>query len=959
MLDADSADPLEHHEEHQNVAIRDDFSVPTAAAVWCAGALVGAAVGLLGFLVFAFVRGSEPVTSLPLPPPDVDDGSVCYSPGCLATADYFRDSLNPLVEPCRNFDDHVCGRFSGPGGSIVDREFMFSYLKLALTAEQYALTPGGGARHKAATLLRDCMAIRGSRRSQHAVLRQLMQRLNLFLYNPPPGAPTAADDVLALHVELAYVYGLSALLRIRPHAAHSLVVDFGGGALQAAVSRKADMGYALSLMDVAGVERSIELVQLRYALYSAIETAVASAKVAHHALEVRPTTRAVKQVKDLAFTGVSQNAFGDAVEAKTPYSRNASVYESVLLRTVLEFVWKQMAVPTLFLWTSWHVLDELAPFVEPALTEPPRSPNVQTFIFSCVRMVAHVMEPALAALAHLSHITDKTRAETSAMTNAIADCLNKKRWMSRFEAPLRLVVGLPPYADTAERLGAFYASYPKPRGRFLADWLAAVGAWKERVSPADVHFDPLDADVEVATDGMVMVPAALFTVPFYAPDGPAAANVGGLGHLIARRLVRRYLVASADIPAECRSSAGSPTDDVVESVLAYDCVQSALIAVNASDGPRLPRLPSLSPRRILYTVGCLKDCTTEGGRPGGCHVPFRRLKAFDEAFSCASVEPLSMDQDSPATTGDSRRPSVAELSPPSSPRPAGDGTPGCPAMAWSPQVCQPHLDTKIQPPDHAKVKDGNEYGTSLPLAPLHTPNAAATVPRGENIPPSALPKATSQRQLRSDASERSRQRSRPSLAKSSKKRSSSRLQEMSAEQQASLEGDEKRLPVTQDSVEPSTLQARSSASSKTRGRHRQVVPITAVACGQRSESPHVLSASAKKSRGSLTAHSQVNCAGTEEEKSNHRNYVSSSQNISTSYGTGPSGDKITDSQLLTPKNAEHADMAPTLETNILQPQSSLTGRLSAKVTVSGITDTTIYTYRIRYQKPKLDASKWS
>ncbi|KAK8783938.1 hypothetical protein V5799_009697 [Amblyomma americanum] len=478
MLDADSADPLEHHEEHQNVAIRDDFSVPTAAAVWCAGALVGAAVGLLGFLVFAFVRGSEPVTSLPLPPPDVDDGSVCYSPGCLATADYFRDSLNPLVEPCRNFDDHVCGRFSGPGGSIVDRcasfprhvanprlhsslytqEFMFSYLKLALTAEQYALTPGGGARHKAATLLRDCMAIRGSRRSQHAVLRQLMQRLNLFLYNPPPGAPTAADDVLALHVELAYVYGLSALLRIRPHAAHSLVVDFGGGALQAAVSRKADMG----------------------------------------------------------------------------------------------------------------------------------------------------------------------------------------RWMSRFEAPPRLVVGLPPYADTAERLDAFYASFPKPRGRFLADWLAAVGAWKERVSPADVHFDPLDADVEVATDGTVMVPAALFTVPFYAPDGPAAANVGGLGHLIARRLVRRYLVASADIPAECRSSAGSPTDDVVESVLAYDCVQSALIAVNASDGRRLPRLPSLSPRRILYTVGCLKDCTTEGGRPGGCHVPFRRLKAFDEAFSCASVEPLCL-----------------------------------------------------------------------------------------------------------------------------------------------------------------------------------------------------------------------------------------------------------------------------------------------------------------------------
>ncbi|KAH7931655.1 hypothetical protein HPB52_025476 [Rhipicephalus sanguineus] len=205
MSELGSASPLvgsnhvQQTEPQENVAISDQSSPRIVALAWCVGALVGIVVGLLPFVLYAYVRGEQSATSLPLAPPERDDGSVCYTSGCIATADYFRDTLNPLVEPCRNFEEHVCGRFgervgaAGLGQSIMHRELALSYLRLGLVAERYALSPVSGARHKAATLLRDCRAISSSRRSHHDVLRQFMRRLDLYLFNPPPSAPTSAD----------------------------------------------------------------------------------------------------------------------------------------------------------------------------------------------------------------------------------------------------------------------------------------------------------------------------------------------------------------------------------------------------------------------------------------------------------------------------------------------------------------------------------------------------------------------------------------------------------------------------------------------------------------------------------------------------------------------------------------------------------------------------------------------
>ncbi|XP_075528659.1 uncharacterized protein LOC142560431 [Dermacentor variabilis] len=177
-------------------------------------------------------------------------------------------------------------------------------------------------------------------------------------------------------------------------------------------------------MVVAGVVQSVELLQLRQWLHNAMVTAVADAVSANHGSGTETTPVVVKKVEDLAFAGVSTSAFGDAIEAKTPYARNSSVLESRLLKSALASVWKHMAVPNLFLWTSWNVLEQVAPFVEPSLAGSTGSATGQAFAFYCLHMVAHVMEPALAALVYV--VTDEDRAEITAMTNAIASCLSNK-----------------------------------------------------------------------------------------------------------------------------------------------------------------------------------------------------------------------------------------------------------------------------------------------------------------------------------------------------------------------------------------------------------------------------------------------------------------------------------------------------------------------------------------------------
>ncbi|KAH7936000.1 hypothetical protein HPB52_016371 [Rhipicephalus sanguineus] len=535
-------------QQHEDVVVHNGYSLVSVAATWCAGAILGTLAGVLGFLFVATVATGSLFPSKQRqgpPPPERDDGSVCYSPDCLATAAYLHEKLNPLVEPCRNFPDYVCGRFRGPSSVM--------------------------------------------------------------------------EQVLAVHVELSYKYGVSGLLRIQPNVARSLSVELDHEALMASAERveNVTISYLLLLASIAEVKYDVTLLLQWNTLHQSMEQAVAHAWIVS-AQSVRAASQAFKQVKDLQFAGVSPNAFADAIEASTPYRREASVYEGRRVVPLLESVWQAFTdIDDLLVWTGWYVLDALAPFVD-TLAAKLKSDDKLSFGTSCVTMVSHVMAPAVAALIRLSQVTDKARDQIATMTDVIATCLKgRTTWISPFATPPRLLVGFPPYADSVERLDAFYANFPKSSQNFFADWIAAADERARRLSPEQEHVDVFRMDVDVAADGTVVVPASLFALPFFATGGPPALN---------------SILPSACLPG----SGGDLEGGVLESLLAYSCIGGALAALNGTHEQRLPQYAGLTPETIMYTVGCLKDCVPQLGGQGRCMASSQRLRGFEDAFSCDS-----------------------------------------------------------------------------------------------------------------------------------------------------------------------------------------------------------------------------------------------------------------------------------------------------------------------------------
>ncbi|KAL3228421.1 hypothetical protein MRX96_023921 [Rhipicephalus microplus] len=192
---------------------------------------------------------------------------------------------------------------------------------------------------------------------------------------------------------------------------------------------------------------------------------------------------------------------------------------------LLESVWQAFAdIDDLLVWTGCD--DKLS------------------FGTSCVTMVSHVMAPALAALIRLSHVTDKARDQITSMTDVIATCLKRKTtWISPFATPPRLLVGFPPYAESVERLDAFYANFPassQPSPNFFADWLAAADERARRLSPDQEHVDvfPNGRRRGRRRHGRG-ARRRCSRSRSSRPEDRRRSTWAGLGHLIARRLAER------------------------------------------------------------------------------------------------------------------------------------------------------------------------------------------------------------------------------------------------------------------------------------------------------------------------------------------------------------------------------------------------------------------------------------
>ncbi|KAH9381058.1 hypothetical protein HPB48_016667 [Haemaphysalis longicornis] len=218
------------------------------------------------------------------------------------------------------------------------------------------------------------------------------------------------------------------------------------------------------------------------------------------------------------------------------------------------------------------------------------------------------------------------------------------QWLDSFTKPAKILFGLPAVTTYRNVLSDYYKPVPWSNLSFFSSWVQGATEWRKIIKPDDDNFDPLYTEIEVTTNGTLVIPALLLKKPYFLKDGPSAVNVGGLSHLIARSLAKRYVKPGAKIPAECLEPRGphrALPDGVVENLLAYACVRPAMVVTGARRELDLPQLPWLTQDGIMYTFACLKDCVkTDIREAATCSFPFERMKQFDEAFDCRSNQPL-------------------------------------------------------------------------------------------------------------------------------------------------------------------------------------------------------------------------------------------------------------------------------------------------------------------------------
>ncbi|CAN7949945.1 unnamed protein product, partial [Ixodes hexagonus] len=498
-----------------------------------AGSIIGVAVSIL-VLQLLVSENADTVARHTLVE-DTDNGGVCYSPGCLTMSRTFQRALNPLVDPCIDFEEHVCGRYEGGDHDPIKSKFLRVFIAAVTSAGNMKVPHmGQNAAQKAAGMFQTCMSVLDGINSQLRILRDFMSESKLTLIEPAVSL-TTAEAVFDLHVKLAFVYRLSGLISIDPEEPHflSLTIDesieIWKKFIGSTDSRRVLQFYAQHLLLYG-----LSLTQL-YETYGRVieHHTVIERAVATVASSASARTVTEVKVKDLELAPIPQGAFERAVTQNTRYTREDYVRIAQVALDLLTVVWRSLEPTKIVVWTSWHVLLECGRFVDTRLA---LAGDVRHYALQCAYTVSGVMDSAFEALAISPEITPNFRKSVGDVTSNIAACLrqNASRWFHKISPHTHVLVGFPYGLNSSWGLDARYAAYPESTGSFFATWVQAARIRSSQTSPDDFHFRALDTTVRCSRDSsIVAVPALLLSPPLFAVDGPAAINYGGLGDLIA------------------------------------------------------------------------------------------------------------------------------------------------------------------------------------------------------------------------------------------------------------------------------------------------------------------------------------------------------------------------------------------------------------------------------------------
>ncbi|KAL1471501.1 hypothetical protein MTO96_023653 [Rhipicephalus appendiculatus] len=231
---------------------------------------------------------------------------VCYSPTCVFVGKRLRSILNPLVDPCDNFNEHICGRYEGDSGSTMEDYYRALQSDLVRGINILA----------ASTLPLKSAKLEACEHCGKAVLPGILQgKLN-----------ESYEALLTLHVRLSFVYRLGGLFYITPSVKPGelqILLDTSTVPGQAQFLRSLRTRARQYLQDLASIVKiqPIALPMLQHALNlnSQVRTVLVSAIGSRPDYLQLPVDFKTTTAANVSIQGLHPKFFSDALASHTPY----------------------------------------------------------------------------------------------------------------------------------------------------------------------------------------------------------------------------------------------------------------------------------------------------------------------------------------------------------------------------------------------------------------------------------------------------------------------------------------------------------------------------------------------------------------------------------------------------------------------------------------------------------------
>ena len=268
----------------------------------------------------------------------------------------------------------------------------------------------------------------------------------------------------------------------------------------------------------------------------------------------------------------------------------------------------------------------------------------------CIAETARALGGELGALYAARHVSPASKLAAGQLVDALVKAAGDGR--PRL-AQLQRLIGAPdspPASDLDVRRGDYLGNVLRARGAAVKRRLALAGA------PVDRAAWPVDAfAVHAVYDpalNRLVVPAGMLQPPWFSPDRPIAANLGGLGVALARELVRaaelpqpacvaeqvatfealpRQFLQSHRVAAEAAADLGG-VELAYRAYRASGGADDAPFFVAVAQAACSRERPAETQRRLV----------TDSHAPALFRVygSLRNMKEFAEAFRCAPGTPM-------------------------------------------------------------------------------------------------------------------------------------------------------------------------------------------------------------------------------------------------------------------------------------------------------------------------------